>query len=188
MPRILNLTLKHIFQRLKPSLNVKTLTGPSDMSRLPPKHFLLTLMRLNSVHDFNLFIHHEILKSQFVLCSQNSFYHLHINFMFTSCTKTSSANEQNRMLMSHTFSCSNMHPLIIHINCLKQSISLAALSTTVNTNHTLAITCNTDKHVSILQFATQSLLLMLQTFDPMQLLKNFSTFLISYCRLWLLWW
>jgi len=38
------------------------------------------------------------------------------------------------MLMSHTFSCSNMHPQIIHVSCLTQTISLVALSITVNTN------------------------------------------------------
>jgi hypothetical protein len=36
--------------------------------------------------------------------------------------------------MSHTLSCSNMHPLINHVNCLTQIISLVALSITVNNN------------------------------------------------------
>ena len=36
--------------------------------------------------------------------------------------------------MSHTFICSNMHPQIINVNCLTQTISLVALSITVNTN------------------------------------------------------
>jgi len=39
--------------------------------------------------------------------------------MVISCTKIS-ANEQNRMLMSHTFCCSNMHPLNIYVNCNTQ--------------------------------------------------------------------
>jgi hypothetical protein len=36
-PRILKLTLKHMFQRLTPSHNVMTLISPSDMSHLPFK-------------------------------------------------------------------------------------------------------------------------------------------------------
>jgi hypothetical protein len=65
--------------------------------------------------------------------------------MFTSCTKTSSANEQNRMLMSHTLCCSNMHPLLF-MSTVTQSISLAALSMTVNTNQPLSHSIHYMQH------------------------------------------
>ena len=72
---------------------------------------------LNFNEAFNPIIHSETLKSQ-INCNvfTEFLYHFHINFKFTSCTNIS-ANEQNRMLMSHTFSCSNMHALIIYVNC-----------------------------------------------------------------------
>ena len=60
-------------------------------------------------------------------------YHFHINFMFASCTNTS-ANEQNRMLMSHTFSCPYMHALIIYVNC--------------NTEHQSGCCINNSQHQS----------------------------------------
>lgn len=82
---------------------------------------------------------------------QNSFCHLHINFMVISRTKTS-ANEQNRMLMCHTFSCSNMHAVIIHVNCNTehQSGGFINNSKPISLHYTLliAITCTTHKHIT----------------------------------------